>query len=111
MKNDWIIFGSNSGIAKALIKSLSENSENRVFCVSRKPESVVDGKNVFYYPNGVTAAVGYYKNGYKTGPWIYRDKTGKVKEKELYKAGGEVGEARAIGHNRAHERARCCGFR
>ena len=34
--------------------------------------------------------IGYYKNGYKTGPWIYRDKTGKVKEKELYKAGGKL---------------------
>lgn len=50
----------------------------------------LDGKNSFYFPNGVTAAVGYYKNGYKTGPWIYRDKAGKVKEKELYKAGGKL---------------------
>ncbi len=54
----------------------------------------LDGKNSFYYPNGVTAAVGYYKNGYKTGPWIYRDKTGKVKEKELYKAGGKLASAK-----------------
>ena len=43
----------------------------------------LEGKNVFYYPNGVTAAVGFYKNGNKNGPWIYRDKTGKVKEKEV----------------------------
>lgn len=50
----------------------------------------LDGKNVFYYPNKVTAAVGYYKNGAKNGPWIYRDKAGKVTEKELYKLGGEL---------------------
>lgn len=49
----------------------------------------LDGKNVFYYPNGITAAVGYYKNGRKTGPWIYRDKKGKITEKELYKQNGE----------------------
>jgi hypothetical protein len=38
----------------------------------------------------ITAAVGYYKNGNKNGPWIYRDKTGKVKEKELYKLNGQL---------------------
>jgi antitoxin component YwqK of YwqJK toxin-antitoxin module len=51
----------------------------------------LDGKNIFYYPEGnVTAAVGYYKNGKKVGPWIYRDKKGKVTEKELYKPNGEL---------------------
>ena len=51
----------------------------------------LDGKNVFYYPEGgVSAAVGYYKNGKKVGPWIYRDKKGKVTEKELYKQNGEL---------------------
>lgn len=50
----------------------------------------LEGKNIFYYPNGVTAAVGFYKNGNKNGPWVYRDKTGKVKEKELYKLGGQL---------------------
>ncbi len=47
----------------------------------------MDGKNAYYFPNGIAAAVGYYKNGKKTGPWIYRTSTGKVSEKELYKAG------------------------
>jgi hypothetical protein len=37
----------------------------------------------------ITAAVGYYKNGKKVGPWIYRDKKGKVTEKELFKQNGE----------------------
>ena len=50
----------------------------------------LDGKNVFYFPNGATAATGYYKNGQKNGPWIYRDKKGKITEKELYKQGGEL---------------------
>jgi antitoxin component YwqK of YwqJK toxin-antitoxin module len=50
----------------------------------------LEGKNSFYYPNKVLAAVGYFKNGYKTGPWIYREKNGKVKEKELYKLKGEL---------------------
>jgi antitoxin component YwqK of YwqJK toxin-antitoxin module len=50
----------------------------------------LEGRNAFYYPDGITAAVGYYKNGKKTGPWIYRDKKGKVTEKELYKPTGEL---------------------
>ncbi len=54
----------------------------------------LDGKNSFYFPNGITAAVGYYKVGMKVGPWIYRDKTGKIKEKELYKAGGKLANAK-----------------
>ena len=52
---------------------------------------LLEGKNVFYYPEGgVSAAVGYYKNGKKVGPWIYRDKKGKITEKELYKPNGEL---------------------
>ena len=51
---------------------------------------LLEGKNAFYYPEGnITAAVGYYKNGKKVGPWIYRDKKGKVTEKELFKQNGE----------------------
>ncbi|MCC6180702.1 MAG: hypothetical protein IT237_02600 [Bacteroidia bacterium] len=49
----------------------------------------IDGKNAYYFPNKVTAAVGYYKNGVKVGPWIYREKDGKVKEKELFKQNGQ----------------------
>ncbi len=45
---------------------------------------VLDGKNAYYYPNGNAAAIGYYKNGQKIGPWIYKDKDGKIKEKELF---------------------------
>ena len=29
-------------------------------------------------------AVGYYKNGLKKGPWIYKEENGKIKERELY---------------------------
>lgn len=50
----------------------------------------IDGRNAYYYPNKVTAAVGYYKLGLKVGPWIYRDKEGKIKEKELYKQDGKL---------------------
>ncbi len=50
----------------------------------------MEGKNAYYYPNGIAAATGYYKNGKKTGPWIYRESNGKVKEKELYTKTGEL---------------------
>lgn len=53
-------------------------------------EGQLDGKNVFYFPNGITAATGYYNKGLKTGPWIYRDKTGKITEKELYANSGKL---------------------
>ena len=79
-----------------LKKNISSLSFVRVnpYSLEYDTEDELEGKNVFYFPNGVTAAVGYYKNGYKTGPWIYRDKTGKVKEKELYKAGGKLATAK-----------------
>lgn len=51
---------------------------------------LLDGKNAFYFPNKISAAIGYYKNGAKNGPWIYRDKNGKITEKELYKLGGTL---------------------
>jgi antitoxin component YwqK of YwqJK toxin-antitoxin module len=35
----------------------------------------------------VEVAAGYYKNGLKTGPWIYKTESGKIKERELYKNG------------------------
>lgn len=44
----------------------------------------MEGKNTYYFPNGIQVASGYYKNGSKNGPWIYKDKDGKIKEKELY---------------------------
>ncbi len=44
----------------------------------------LEGKNAYYYPNGVEAAAGYYKNGLKNGPWIYKEQSGKIKEKELF---------------------------
>lgn len=47
----------------------------------------LEGKNSYYFPNGVAAATGYYKKGQKVGPWIYKNKEGKVTEKELYKNG------------------------
>lgn len=47
----------------------------------------LDGKNAYYYPNNVAAAFGYYKNGVKNGPWVYKEKDGKIKEKELYTLG------------------------
>lgn len=47
----------------------------------------LEGKNAYYYPNGIAAASGFYKGGFKNGPWIYKDKEGKITEKELYKNG------------------------
>lgn len=45
---------------------------------------LLEGKNTYYYPSGIQAATGFYKNGQKTGAWIYKEKDGKIKEKELY---------------------------
>lgn len=47
----------------------------------------MEGRVVYYYPNGTEVAAGYYRNGLKVGPWIYRTETGKVREKELYRNG------------------------
>ena len=47
----------------------------------------LDGRIVYYYPNGIEAAAGYYRNGKKNGPWIYKTESGKIREKELYKNG------------------------
>jgi antitoxin component YwqK of YwqJK toxin-antitoxin module len=46
-----------------------------------------EGRVSYYYPNGIEVAAGYYQNGQKNGPWIYRDEKGKIKDKELYKNG------------------------
>lgn len=50
----------------------------------------LDGKVSYYYPNGVVAATGVFKNGSKEGVWLYKDKDGKLKEKELYKNGQQA---------------------
>jgi antitoxin component YwqK of YwqJK toxin-antitoxin module len=47
----------------------------------------LDGRVVYYYPNGVEVAVGFYRNGLKVGPWIYKTESNKVREKELYRNG------------------------
>ncbi|MGZ3884438.1 MAG: toxin-antitoxin system YwqK family antitoxin [Bacteroidia bacterium] len=43
-----------------------------------------DGKVSYYYPSGIVAATGFYKDGIKTGPWIYKNSDGRIKEKELW---------------------------
>lgn len=45
---------------------------------------ILVGKSTHYYPNGVEVAVGFYENGKKKGPWIYRNENGSIKEKELF---------------------------
>jgi antitoxin component YwqK of YwqJK toxin-antitoxin module len=50
----------------------------------------MDGKVSYYYPNGTVAATGIYKNGLKEGVWLYKDKDGKPKEKEIFKNGVEI---------------------
>jgi len=47
----------------------------------------MEGKTSYYYPNGIAAATGIFKNGHKNGVWIYKEKEGKVKDKELFKNG------------------------
>lgn len=48
---------------------------------------VMEGRVRYMYPNGIEAAAGYYKHGNRSGPWIFRDKSGKITEKQLYKDG------------------------
>ena len=50
----------------------------------------MEGKITYYFPNGVVAATGIYKNGFKDGVWIYKEKDGKIKEKELHKNGKQA---------------------
>ncbi|MCC6371922.1 MAG: toxin-antitoxin system YwqK family antitoxin [Bacteroidia bacterium] len=42
------------------------------------------GHVVYYFPNGIEVAAGNYVNGFKTGPWLYKGKDGKITEKEYY---------------------------
>jgi len=44
----------------------------------------LDGRVVYYFPNGIEVAAGYYVNGQKNGPWIYRTQKGGIQEKELF---------------------------
>ncbi len=50
-------------------------------------KGVIEGRVAYYYPNGVEVAAGFYKNGKKNGPWIYKTQSGKISERELYKNG------------------------
>jgi antitoxin component YwqK of YwqJK toxin-antitoxin module len=45
---------------------------------------LLEGKTSYYFPNGIEVASGYYLHDKKKGPWIYKDESGKIKEKELY---------------------------
>lgn len=47
----------------------------------------IEGRVAYYYPNGIEVAAGFYKNGKKHGPWLYKTQSGKIREKELYKNG------------------------
>ncbi len=44
----------------------------------------MEGKVSYYFPNGVAAAAGFFKDGKRNGAWIYKEKDGKLKDKELY---------------------------
>jgi antitoxin component YwqK of YwqJK toxin-antitoxin module len=44
----------------------------------------VDGKYTVWYPNGNVHYVGYYKNGQKTGKWIFYNESGKLTKENNY---------------------------
>jgi len=48
------------------------------------------GKVTYYYPNGVAAAQGNYVLGVKTGVWMYKEKDGKLKDKEVWDNGHQL---------------------
>lgn len=48
------------------------------------------GKCIWYYPNGIIAAQGVYDNNIKKGIWIYKEKDGKLKEKEIWVNGKKL---------------------
>ena len=48
------------------------------------------GKCTWYYPNGTAAAQGVYENSTKKGVWIYKEKDGKIKEKEIWVNGKKL---------------------
>ena len=52
----------------------------------------MEGRVTYYFPSGVEAAAGYYKNGQKNGPWVYKEKNGKITDKELYNNGVLAGK-------------------
>ena len=49
-----------------------------------------NGKCVWYYPGGIAAAQGVYDNNVKKGVWIFNEKDGKLKEKEVWVNGKQL---------------------
>ncbi len=50
-----------------------------------------DGLCAWYYPNGILASKGLYDKGTKKGFWIFKEKDGKVKSKEVWVDGKQLG--------------------
>lgn len=56
----------------------------------------LSGKNAYYYPSGIAASMGNYnKAGNKHGLWLFKDKDGKVTEKEVYDNGKKLNSKEA----------------
>ncbi len=49
-----------------------------------------NGKCTWYYPNKAVAAQGVYENNVKKGVWLYKEKDGKLKEKEIWVNGRKL---------------------
>lgn len=49
-----------------------------------------NGKCSWYYPNKMVAAQGVYDNNVKKGVWVYKEKDGKLKEKEIWVNGSKL---------------------
>ncbi|HEX7414079.1 MAG TPA: hypothetical protein VF411_08530 [Bacteroidia bacterium] len=50
------------------------------------------GKCSWYYPNGMVAAEGFYEKGIKKGVWLYKEQSGKIKEKEVWQNGKQLNQ-------------------
>jgi antitoxin component YwqK of YwqJK toxin-antitoxin module len=51
-----------------------------------------EGKCSWYYPNGVAAAQGFYEKGIKKGVWLYKEQSGKIKDKEVWQNGKQLNQ-------------------
>jgi antitoxin component YwqK of YwqJK toxin-antitoxin module len=78
ISKDNYVMGKRNGIVKQYLDGKNLRSQTTYV------NGELEGKASYFYPNGIEVATGYYKNSLKTGPWIFKEENGKIKEKELY---------------------------
>lgn len=61
--------------------------EKKVKAEGKYVNGEYDGFCAWYYPDGTAAAKGLYDKGNKKGVWVYKDKAGKITNKEVWNNG------------------------